>query len=366
MKETRLSGARGPGSRERAGKGTTARMAKAAGVPALAVPTPAVLARAIGLVALLACFALPAAASAQGGGTGGAQPQASPTPTATPAPAAPALPPARSRIRLTRLACASGCGAGGAVRPGALLRVRGTGMRRTAEVHFDGAQGDADDVAAAPVKRRKTSVDVRVPLGAATGSVTVLDRDGVLTKPAPAALTVEQPAAATPAAGGPSIDVDAQAPKAFFDAMRPMRMSYVVHDDRPVNVRVELVRVADQAVVASWAPGVVAARDAAGRAVERHGRGPRAEGRPLRVPRELRRRGGRAARLERPGAGRAAARGRRARPGLLHLPAPHLPDPRPARLRRVRRRSSAAGAATRARTSSPPAARRWWRPAAAS
>ncbi len=230
-------------------------MANTAGVPAHAAPTPAVLARAIGLIALLVCVALPAAASAQG--TGGAQPQPSPTPTASPAPAAPAQPPVRSRIKLTRLACASGCGADGAVRPGALLRVRGTGMRRTAEVHFDGAAGDADDVAAAPVKRRKTSVDVRVPLGAATGSVVVLDRDGVLTKPAPAALTVEQPAAAMPASGGPSIDVDAQAPKAFFDAARPMRMSYVVHDDRAVNVRVELVRVADQAVIASWTPGMV-------------------------------------------------------------------------------------------------------------
>src|SRR5687768_9292593 len=242
-------------------------MANTAGVPAHAAPTPAVLARAIGVttaaglaraIALLACVAaaalLPSAAAAQG--TGGAQPQPSPTPTATPAPA-PAQPPVRSRIQLTRLACASGCGADGAVRPGALLRVRGTGMRRAAEVHFDGAAGEADDVAAAPVKRRKTSVDVRVPLGAATGPVTVLDRDGVLTKPAPVPLTVEQPPAATPASGGPSIDVDAQAPKAFFDAARPMRMSYVVHDDRAVEVRVELVRVADQAVIASWAPGLV-------------------------------------------------------------------------------------------------------------
>ena len=182
-----MPGARGPAARERGGKGTTARMANAAGVPALAAPTHAVLARAIGLVALLALRRAARRGGRPGGGTGGAQPQASPTPTATPAPAAPALPPVRSRIRLTRLACASGCGADGAVRPGALLRVRGTGMRRTAEVHFDGAPGDADDVAAAPVKRRKTSVDVRVPLGAATGPVTVLDRDGVLTKPAPAA-----------------------------------------------------------------------------------------------------------------------------------------------------------------------------------
>jgi hypothetical protein len=222
-------------------------MAKAAHVPAFA------------LLALLAVLALPASAPAQSGGTGGAQPQASPTPTPTPAPrSAPSLPPVRSKITLTRLACASGCGADGAVRPGALLRVRGTGMRRTAEVHFDGAEGDADDVAAAPVKRRKTSVDVRVPLGAATGPVTVLDKDAVLTKPAPAPVTVEQPPAATPASGGPSIDVDAQAPKAFFDAAKPMRMSYMIHDDRAVNVRVELLRVSDQAVIASWTPGMVA------------------------------------------------------------------------------------------------------------
>jgi hypothetical protein len=224
-------------------------------VPAAVVPSRAVLARvAIGLVALAGCVALPAAAGAQG--TGGAQPQASPTPTPAPR-SAPALPPVRSKIQLTRLACASACGANGAVRPGSLLRVRGTGMRRTAEVHFDGAAGEADDVAAAPVKRRKTSVDVRVPLGAAGGPVTVLDRDGVLSKAAPAPIAVEQPPAAMPAAGGPSIDVDVQAPKAFFDALRPMRVSYVVHDDRPVNVRVELVRVADQAMIASWTPGMV-------------------------------------------------------------------------------------------------------------
>jgi murein DD-endopeptidase MepM/ murein hydrolase activator NlpD len=245
-----LSGARGPVVLWHDGKGSYTWMAKAARVPAFAVPTRAVLA-----LVLLACVALPATASAQGG-TGGAQPQASPTPAPAPK-SAPAQPPVRSMITLTRLACASGCGANGAVRPGALLRVRGTGMRRTAEVRFDGAAGEADDVSAAPVKRRKTSVDVRVPLGAATGAVSVLDKDGVLTKPAPAPLTVEVPPAATPAADGPSIDVDVQAPKAFFDSLRPMKMSYVVHDDRAVDVRVELVREKDQAVIASWTPGVV-------------------------------------------------------------------------------------------------------------
>src|SRR5918995_7485778 len=98
----------------------------------------------------------------------------------------------------------------------------------------------------------------RVPAFAVpTRAVSVLDKDGVLTNPAPAPLAVEPPPAAMPAADGPSIDVDAQAPKAFFDAARPMKMSYVVHDDRAVDVHVELLRVKDQAVIASWAPGVV-------------------------------------------------------------------------------------------------------------
>jgi hypothetical protein len=330
-------------------------MAKAAFVPAVAVPIRAVLA-----LALLACVALPAAASAQG--TGGTQPQASPTPTPAPK-SAPALPPARSKITLTRLACATGCGADGAVRPGALLRVRGTGLRRTAEVHFDGAAGTADDVAAAPVKRRKTSVDVRVPLGAATGALTVLDKDGVLTKPAPAPLTVEVPPAATNAVDGPSIDVDVQAPKAFFDSARPMKMSYVVHDDRAVNVRVELVRVKDQAVIASWTPGSSSPRcrrscsGTAWRAGRCRSRAATcsASAPPMKrarcaPPARRRRRPPRPPSRIRPRSGSCATRSRSSARTATARPSP----------------ASAAAAATRAKTSSPPAARRWWRRAAAS
>jgi murein DD-endopeptidase MepM/ murein hydrolase activator NlpD len=93
-----------------------------------------------------------------------------------------------------------------------------------------------------------------VPLAAVTGPVVVIDRDGVQSAPAPAPLAVE---AAAPRSGGPAIDVDVQAPRAFFDAARPMRASYVVHDSQPVNVQVELVREEDGAVIARWAPGEV-------------------------------------------------------------------------------------------------------------
>ena len=264
-----MAAARGTVAWGRGGEGSYAYVAKPvdvtvhAGLPARGLPasgaSAARLWRALIAVATLALALVAASgeAFAQGGGTGGASPEPKPAPRTETTPAAPALPPVRSKVRLTRLACVTGCAGAGAVRPGALLRVRGKGLRRAAEVDFTGAPGDADDVASAPVIRRKTSVDVRVPLGAVSGPVTVLDRDGVGSAPAPLPLTVEPPVPATTAGGGPSIDVDAQAPRAYFDALKPMSVSYVVHDDRPGNVRVELVRVADGAIVASWAPGMV-------------------------------------------------------------------------------------------------------------
>jgi len=209
--------------------------------------------------AFAAAVAFPSSAVAQGSGTGGAVPTATRAPAvAPPGLPPPGLPPVRSRAKLVRLVCASVCGANGAVRPGALLRLRGKALRRTAEIDFAGAEGDADDLAAAPVKRRETSVDVRVPLGAVTGPVSVLDGDGVASAPAPAALVVEAPVPAAPATNGPTIDVEVQAPRAYFDAQKPMSVTYVVHDDQALDVRVDLVRAKDGAVVASWTPSVVA------------------------------------------------------------------------------------------------------------
>jgi murein DD-endopeptidase MepM/ murein hydrolase activator NlpD len=204
--------------------------------------------------ALVAAAVLAAAAFAQDG-TGGASPTPSATPT--PTPDAPAATPVRSKVSLRRIVCVNGCSSSGAAQPGALLRLRGRGMMRASEVDFAGAPGDVDDVASAPVKRRKTSLDVRVPLGAAGGPVTIMDRDGVASKPAPSDLAVDPAAPAMDASNGPSIDADVQAPRAFFDAAKPMRVSYVVHDDQAVTIRVELVRVKDGAVIASWTPGLV-------------------------------------------------------------------------------------------------------------
>jgi len=65
-------------------------------------------------------------------------------------------------------------------------------------VIFLGGEGVEDDVAVSTSVRRKTSVDVRVPLGAAPGPVAVVDRNGAVSAPSagPVALEPMAPASA--------------------------------------------------------------------------------------------------------------------------------------------------------------------------
>jgi murein DD-endopeptidase MepM/ murein hydrolase activator NlpD len=168
--------------------------------------------------------------------------------------AAMTAPMASSPASVAKLACASGCAAAGAVRPGSLLRVRGKTLSKADEVVFLGAAGLDDDVTAATTVRRKTSVDVRVPLGAAPGPVAIVDSNGALSAPSvgPVALDPAAPAVA------PSIEVGVRAPRAYYDAVTPAAATYVVHGAAPVTVGVDVVRALDGVVIAHWdVPAVV-------------------------------------------------------------------------------------------------------------
>jgi len=180
--------------------------------------------------------------------TAHAQVQAPVTPTGGATVSTPATLMASSPAKVARLACARSCGTAGAVRPGSLLRLRGKTLSRADEVVFLGAEGAEDDVAVATSVRRKTSVDVRVPLGAAPGPVAVVDRDGAQSAPSTGGVAVEPPAPAP----GPSVQVAVRAPRAYYDAAQPAAASYVVHAPAPVAAGVDVVRVTDGAVVAHW------------------------------------------------------------------------------------------------------------------
>ncbi|MDA0165439.1 M23 family metallopeptidase [Solirubrobacter ginsenosidimutans] len=165
---------------------------------------------------------------------------------ASPLPSSPAT--------VAKLACASSCGAAGMVRPGSLLRVRGKTLSKADEVVFMGAAGVDDDVIASTSVRRKTSVDVRVPLGAIPGPVAVVDSNGAVSVPSVGPVVLDP---AAPAVAGPSVEIAVRAPRAYYDAATPAAATYVVHGGAPVTVGVDVVRVLDGAVITHWdVPGV--------------------------------------------------------------------------------------------------------------
>jgi murein DD-endopeptidase MepM/ murein hydrolase activator NlpD len=207
--------------------------------------------RAIAAAGLAAVIAVvPAAAQS----TGGVAPQPSAPQLSAPPPGVPA----RTVPQLRSWRCVKTCQDRVTASPGSLVRVRGRALGRTYEVVFLGAEGDADDVAAAPLRRKRHVVDVRVPLGAAAGPLLVAHHDGLQSPPSEAALAIGPPVALKVAGAPPTVEVQAQSRRAFFDAARPAKVSYVVHGESASRVRVELVRSSDGAVITSWEAGEVA------------------------------------------------------------------------------------------------------------
>lgn len=205
---------------------------------------------AVGVAALV----LAPAASAQS--TGGATPQ-----EAAPAPKLSAPPPGvvvRPAPQLRSWRCVRSCQDAATASTGSLLRVRGRVLGRTYEVVFLGAEGEADDVAAAPLRRKRNVVDVRVPLGAAAGPLLVANHDGVQSQASATALAIAPRSTPKSAGAAPTVEVQAQSRRAFFDSARPAKVSYVVHGDSSARVVVELVRSSDGVVVTSWDAGQVA------------------------------------------------------------------------------------------------------------
>src|SRR5215211_448504 len=164
-------------------------------------------------LAVLGLFAgAPAAAQEPTGGT-------SPTVDAAPAPAAPAAPEPTANLygsaapRVGRFVCRRSCGAGGAARPGSLVRVRGRHLKAVGEVLFLGAPGEADDASVAPRAAWRRSLLARVPLSAVSGPIALALADGTRSAGSRRPLTVE-PRPVEPPAG--VIDAEVQRQKVFF------------------------------------------------------------------------------------------------------------------------------------------------------
>jgi murein DD-endopeptidase MepM/ murein hydrolase activator NlpD len=155
------------------------------------------------------------------------------------------------------LQCRTLCAGLATARAGSRLRLRGRTLAAIDSVVFRGGPGGADDVAVAPLRARRTYLDVRVPRSAATGAVAVVSSDGAESAPSVAPLTID--AAATPPAqgSGPWIDIEVQGNRVFYGGERQAQVSYLVRDAQPVRVSVELIRASDSLAITRWEPGVV-------------------------------------------------------------------------------------------------------------
>jgi murein DD-endopeptidase MepM/ murein hydrolase activator NlpD len=209
--------------------------------------------RAIAAGCLAAILAAPSAAAQS---TGGAAPQASPPRPQLSSP--PPGVPARKLPELRSWRCLETCADRTTASTGSLVRIRGRALGRTYEVVFLGEPGEADDVAAAPLRRKRHVVDVKVPLGANPGPLVVAHHDGLESAPSEAPLAIAPPVAPKVAGAGATVEVQAQSRRAFFDAARPAKVSYILHGEAPARVQVELVRAQDGAVVTTWDAGTIA------------------------------------------------------------------------------------------------------------
>jgi murein DD-endopeptidase MepM/ murein hydrolase activator NlpD len=224
-------------------------------------------------VAVVVALALPGVASAASPASTGGAAQPAPTPSPDPQSTdATTTDPAAARLgatpfgvprtrppRLRNVRCLTGCADARTPLTGARLRIRGRDLRRTDMVLFRNAAGDADDVAARPLRRARGAVDVRVPLGARSGQLSVVDRDGIGAA-APIELAVASGGAAAPrmlVAAGPQVEVQVAGPRGFFDSAIAPHVNYVLHGGAPAAVTIEVVRESDGTVVASWPGGLV-------------------------------------------------------------------------------------------------------------
>jgi hypothetical protein len=160
--------------------------------------------------------------------------------------------------RIAAVACRRSCGSAGAARPGAVVRLGGKRLRGVREVLFLAGPGEQDDTSVAPRATGHRWAIARVPRTAGSGPVAAALADGTRSAPSPATLIVD-PVTTVPPAG--AVDAEVQRRKVFYGARRGALLSYVLGGTEPATVAIELVRVADGAVVARWSqdgavPGV--------------------------------------------------------------------------------------------------------------
>jgi murein DD-endopeptidase MepM/ murein hydrolase activator NlpD len=157
------------------------------------------------------------AGAAQGGQPGGLQ----------------APPPAK----VTSVTCATRCLALDTVAETGTIEIGGTGLAGTVAVRMKGQDAK---LKLEPAEVTDTLVTVKVPVGAASGVVSVVDGAGTRT-PGADPIEVVPADEVTDVSGFQVQSAEAVPEKSFFDAKRESQVDYLFKADAPADVRVDVV-----------------------------------------------------------------------------------------------------------------------------
>lgn len=166
--------------------------------------------------------------------------------------------------RIAKVQCFRRCASQGRARPGSSLRITGSGLSDVTSIAFHGSFGRGDDARAKVRPGSSTRLNVRVPIGAVSGPLSAQVSSGlrsrrtrtvsILPAPPPDPNPTLTPVPGPRERGAPRLETGTSRTKAFYGARRTVTFSYRITDGSPANVRVELVRASDAAVVSSWTP----------------------------------------------------------------------------------------------------------------
>ena len=171
------------------------------------------------------------------------------------------------RVRVSDVRCAANPGGpcldAHRAERSATIRLRGRNLTAAKQIIFYGAKGPADDTFAPVQSAQATQAVATVPAGALSGPVAVVDGAGTRS-PRWESLLVDIPQtfAFRPASALAGVEVGLLQPRTIFlGGMQRAIFSFKVTGGRPLDVEVDLIRLADNVVVRTWkrlavAPGV--------------------------------------------------------------------------------------------------------------
>ena len=172
-----------------------------------------------------------------------------------------------AKPKVTKVSCLRDCGSRKRAQAGSTLRLRGTSLAGASEVHFLGSVGSPDNAEVAVSSARDTRLSVEVPMGAVSGPLAVVTREGTRSR-ATAPVSILPPPAPTanpeltPVPGAPMLETGTSRTKAYVDARKAVTFSFRLSEASPASVNVALVSAQTGTAIKTWAlaaaaPGAV-------------------------------------------------------------------------------------------------------------